>query len=286
MSNWYFNPIIAQIGPVSLHWYGLMYSLGFLAAYLWLIYSKMGKNLRISAGQKETLLMVLIAGVLFGGRIGYILFYNLSYYISFPLKIFAVWEGGMSFHGGLIGVALALVWFSKKYKVAGLALADTVSSIAPLGLFFGRFGNFINGELYGRIAGNDFISQKVCLYFPADPQNCRYPSQLFESLLEGLLLFIILWLIGKMVRQKSTHHELTNLGATHEAHVGVQNQGLLSASFLILYGLFRFLLEFWREPDPQLGFILINFLTMGQLLSALMILVGVVLAWKVLKNDK
>ena len=183
-----------------------------------------------------------------GGRIGYIIFYNFAYYLTDPFKMLAVWEGGMSFHGGLIGAAIGLVWSTCKFKIPFLPVADIVTSIAPIGLFFTRIGNFINGELYGRIA-NSF-----CLHFPTDPANCRYPSQLLQSLLEGLILFIIMQIIIRKTR----------------------SPGLTSGCFLILYGIFRSFAELFREPDPQIGF-LPGGITQGQPLSFFAILSGAVL---------
>ena len=246
MTPWYFNPVLVQIGPLQIHWYGLMYGIGFLFGYLWIHYSNAGKNLKISIDNKNNLLLSSMLGVIIGGRFGYILFYNLAYYLSNPLKIFAVWEGGMSFHGGLIGVIIALLLFSKKYKIKFLQLTDVITSIAPVGLFFGRIGNFINAELYGRIAS------KYCIYFPSDPSNCRYPSQLLESFFEGLILFIILWIVRKYTKK----------------------DGIISSCFVLFYGVFRFLIEFFREPDLQIGYIL-GYFTKCQLLSSFIIIAGI-----------
>lgn len=255
MEPWYFQSTLFKIGSLQVHWYGLMYAMAFLAGYVWFYFSKIGKSLKLKDAEKDTLLLGAILGVLLGGRIGYILFYNLPFYISNPLKIFAVWEGGMSFHGGVLGVGVALFWFSRRYKIAFLKLADLVTGIAPLGLFFGRIGNFVNGELYGRVA------QHYCLYFPADPLNCRYPSQLAESLLEGLLLFIILYCIGRRT----------------------QKTGVITSFFLIFYGIFRFLIEFFREPDAQIGYIFKVF-TLGQFFCALMVLSGGILLFALEKK--
>lgn len=248
MSQWYFNPVMFEIGPLKAHWYGFMYALGFVLAYIYLHYSNSGKKIKLNPSKKDTLLSLLIAGVLLGGRLGYIIFYNLSYYLNNPAKIFTVWEGGMSFHGGVLGVFLVLLWFSKKHKYKFFDLSDTVVTIAPLGLFFGRIGNFINGELYGRIA------TQYCLYFPTDPTNCRYPSQLLQALLEGLLLFLILFYINRKNPER----------------------GIITALFLFLYGVFRIFSEFFREPDAHIGF-LFNIITEGQLLSIFMIIVGIFL---------
>lgn len=256
MNNW-INPVLLSIGPLNIHWYGLMYAVAFLIGYLYFHYSKHGKSLALSGDQKDIFLMSVIGGVLIGGRVGYILFYNLPYYLQNPLKIFAVWEGGMSFHGGLLAVGAVIYWFSKKYKANLFELTDLVSAVAPLGLLFGRIGNFINGELYGRIA------TQWCFYFPGDPQNCRYPSQLFEAFFEGLLMFILLYLLRKKT----------------------QRPGVVSCAFLILYGVFRFFIEFFREPDIQIGFLPGGF-TEGQLLCALMVLSGFLLGKFTIFNKK
>lgn len=237
-----------EIGPFKAHWYGFMYALSFILGYLYLNYSKIGKRTGLTTGQKDTFTIFVILGVLLGGRLGYVLFYNLTYYLENPEKIIAVWEGGMSIHGGVIGVALALMWFSWKYKKSLLKLSDAVTGIVPAGIMLVRIGNFINAELYGRIA------EKYCIYFPTDPANCRYPSQLLQAALEGLILFIILYLIGKKTK----------------------TPGIISSWFLILYGTFRIFAEFFREPDPQVGF-LWNYITEGQLLSCLMIIGGALL---------
>lgn len=241
MQEWYFNPIMFRVGPVEAHWYGFMYAFSFLLGYLWL-----GKKL--DDGFKDPLIIYVILGIVLGGRIGYVLFYNISYFFANPLKIIAVWEGGMSFHGGLIGAAAALALFAKKYKVKFWDLGDIVTSFAPVGLFFAKIGNFINGELYGRVAEN------FCLRFPSDPGNCRYPSQLLEAFLEGIVLFGLLYFIGRKTKKK----------------------GVVSAWFLILYGIFRIFAEFFREPDSHIGF-LFGLITEGQLLSGLMLIAGTAL---------
>jgi len=246
MNQWYFNPILAEIGPFKIHWYGVMYAVSFILGYFYLHYSEHGKRLKINGEQKDLFLALIIACVLIGGRLGYVLFYNLPFYLANPTKIIAVWEGGMSFHGGLIGCAIGILWFCRKYRVKFLELGDVAAAFAPLGVMFVRIGNFINGELYGRIA------TQFCLYFPSDPTNCRYPSQLFQALLEGLILFLILFFIRKYTKRP----------------------GVISAWFLILYGVFRIIVEQFREPDVQIGY-LFGGITEGQLLSSIMILAGI-----------
>ena len=264
MSSFWPNPILLQIGPVAIHWYGLMYALTFLIAYYILQRSKPGRALPLTINQKDNLLISIIIGIILGARLGYIIFYNATYYLSNPLKILAVWEGGLSFHGGVIGTIIAALlftgWHKKRHgknpepKISFFQITDIAVLITPIGIMLGRIGNFINAELYGRISptGN------FCLNFPTDPANCRYPSQLFESASEGLLLLIIMFTLARR------NHK----------------PGQLSGVFLILYGIIRFINEFFREPDVQLGFIAnipgLAAITMGQILSAILILVGLI----------
>ena len=247
------NPIALQLGPIAIHWYGIMYALTFIIGYFLFQKSWIGAHLKLSSNQKDNLLIAIIAGVLIGGRFGYILFYNLPYYLQNPLKTLSVWEGGMSFHGGLLGVLLAIYLFAKKNKVPLLLLTDTTAIITPIGILLGRLGNFINGELYGR------ITNSFCFNFPTDPLNCRYPSQLFEAAFEGLILFLILYFYAKKLFKKTP----------------TQN-GVITSLFLIFYGIFRFIIEFFREPDQQIGYIL-NIFTQGQILCIPAIVAGTIL---------
>jgi len=255
MQEWYFNPVMFKIGPVEAHWYGFMYAISFLLGYLYLIFSKKGKLLDDKL--KDPFIIYVILGIVLGGRIGYVLFYNISYFLGNPAKIMAVWEGGMSFHGGLLGAIAALALFAKKYKAGFWKIGDIVTSFAPVGLFFAKIGNFINGELYGRIA------QNFCLHFPSDPGNCRYPSQLLEAFLEGIVLFMLLYFIGRKTKKA----------------------GIVSAWFLVLYGIFRIFVEFFREPDAHIGF-LFGIMTEGQLLSGLMLICGITLLISIREKQK
>ena len=273
MTVTWFNPILVQLGPVAVHWYGVMYAVAFLLGYFYFRYSSHGKSMPLSNDQKDLFLAYVICGILLGGRIGYILFYNFAYYLSAPLKIFAVWEGGMSFHGGVIGVGVAMWLFARRHRAFApssrarfLVLSDLVCAIAPLGLFFGRIGNFINGELYGRVAaasGQQWL-ERVCMYFPADPLNCRYPSQLFQAGLEGMTLFVILWVVRRFAY------------STKSAGGHGKSDGVVTCAFLFFYGVFRIIAELFRQPDAQIGFLPFG-VTEGQVLSAAMILAGVVL---------
>ncbi len=240
------DPEIARIGPLSIRWYGMMYLAGFLLSYLLVRFQVRKKNLPISRTMIESLYAYIILGLLIGARLGYVIFYNLPFYLKKPLEIFAVWHGGMSFHGGLLGCIVSGFIFTKRYRLDFWQLSDLVVVTAPIGLGLGRLGNFINGELYGRVSDVPWA-----MVFPEGGPLPRHPSQLYELLLEGIVLFGILWYLKDRITTR----------------------GYLSATFLLLYGLFRFSLEFFREPDPQIGFIL-GFITMGQILSTIMVFIG------------
>lgn len=250
------NPELVRVGPVAIRWYGLMYAVGFASSYL-LVRRQIRKlpkgKEREGAAPTEAFLdplyAYLVIGLVLGARLGYVLFYDFSTYVKEPLEIFAVWHGGMSFHGGMVGTLVAGFLCCRKYKVDFWFAADLVIVTAPIGLAAGRLGNFINGELFGRVTNVPWA-----MVFPAGGPLPRHPSQLYELALEGAALFTILWLL------KDRRHA----------------PGMMAALFLLLYGLFRFLVEFFREPDPQLGFIAGPF-TMGQVLSALTMLAGLVL---------
>jgi phosphatidylglycerol:prolipoprotein diacylglycerol transferase len=242
------DPVILTIGPLAVRWYGLMYLLGFCGGYFMLTHLV---RLRKFAMTKETLsdlLFYAVLGVLVGGRIGYCLFYNTAYYLSHPAEILFVWEGGMSFHGGLIGVVVAVLLFSKQRQIPLLVVGDLIVGAAPIGLCLGRIGNFINAELWGRVTDHPWG-----IIFPGAGPLPRHPSQLYEAVLEGVVLFILIYLL----------------------HRQNPKPGVPSFTFLLLYGCFRFSIEFFRQPDIQLGF-LVGGATMGQLLSLPMILIGFV----------
>ncbi len=243
------KPYIVKIGPVQVRWYGLMYLLGFISSYLLVRFQIKKKGLSIKKQTIDDLYFYLIVGLIIGARLGYVVFYNLPEYLKNPLEIFALWHGGMSFHGGLIGTILAGYIFSRKRRVDFWLFSDLIIATAPVGLGLGRIGNFINGELFGRVS-----TVPWAMVFPEGGPLPRHPSQLYEAAGEGLVLFVILWFLKDRVRKT----------------------GHLTASFLILYGAIRFFLEFFRQPDPQLGFVL-SFLTMGQILCACMIVAGLIL---------
>ncbi|GFO64423.1 prolipoprotein diacylglyceryl transferase [Geomonas paludis] len=241
------DPVFLRLGPLEFRWYGLMYICGFVAAYFIILSGVKRKGLPLNRDQVADLIFTVAVGVILGGRLGYILFYNFDFYLAHPLKLFAVWEGGMSFHGGLIGALLASIYYVRKFKLGFYPLADLGFLAAPVGLGFGRIGNFINGELYGRVTDAPWG-----IVFPSGGPLPRHPSQLYEAFLEGPIMFLILYQVSKRVRC----------------------DGAVVWSFIALYGLFRFLVEFVRQPDEQLGFV-VGGLSMGQMLSLPMFLLGV-----------
>lgn len=245
-----FDPIVFNIGPLAVHWYGLMYLLGFSLAWGLGQWRARNPNYGWNKEQVNDLIFYAALGVIIGGRLGYVVFYNLSLYWHYPLDIFKIWDGGMSFHGGLLGVVIAMIGYSRKIHKSLFAVADFLAPLVPLGLAAGRMGNFINGELWGRVT-----TVPWSMVFPQGGASPRHPSQLYELILEGLLLFIILWFYSSKPRPEKR----------------------VSALFLILYGVFRFILEFFREPDLQLGFIAFGWLTVGQLLCLPMIMGGIIL---------
>ncbi len=266
-----FDPIAFSIGPVSLHWYGAMYLFGVLGA-LYLAKRRANKpNSNWTSQQVENLLFWGFLGLFIGARLGYILFYNFDAFIDDPAILFKVWEGGMSFHGGLIGAICVIAIFAKKTKKTFMQVGDFVAPLVPIGLMFGRFGNFINGELWGRVTNSsigmlfptsthaDFMfvqshPEWFSLYSQLNGILPRHPSQLYEMVFEGIVLFIILNLFIRKPRPT----------------------GSVSGLFLVCYGIFRFIIEFFRQPDEQLGLFL-NFISMGQILCLPMIIGGVLM---------
>jgi len=240
------DPVFLRIGPVQLRWYGLMYMLSFIIGFFVLRRLAKYRKLHMSTDDLYDLLFYLILGVMVGGRLGYVFFYDLGSYLHEPLSIFAIWQGGMSFHGGFLGMILAAWYITRKKGWNFLDIADLVSTAAPIGLGLGRIGNFINGELYGRPTNVAWA-----MVFPEGGNMPRHPSQLYEAVLEGLVLFLLLrWLYRKNFYR-----------------------GTVFWALLAFYGLFRFLIEFAREPDAQIGLDLGPF-TRGQELTFPMLVIG------------
>jgi phosphatidylglycerol:prolipoprotein diacylglycerol transferase len=244
------DPIIFSLGPLKVRWYGLMYVLGFIAVHFIGFYQIKKYRLKFLAEHFENLNFTLIIGMILGARLGYVTFYNAPYYLQHPGEIIAIWQGGMSFHGALLGLSIAGWLYCRKHKIPFLKTADVYAVTAPVGLGLGRLGNFINGELFGRVTDSP-----LGMIFPNGGPLPRHPSQLYEFFLEGVLLFMILWTLKGFSYRRQWPG------------------GSLMAAFLICYGLFRSFVELFREPDVQLGFLL-GHLTMGQILSILMILAG------------
>ena len=252
------NPIIFDFGILSLNWYSLAYLAGILFGWWYgkkiitLINYHHKKNYNLNLF--DDYITYVIISIIIGGRLGYVLFYNLSYFLSNPIEILFIWNGGMSFHGGLLGIIIATFIFSKKKDFDKLLLLDVVACVAPVGIFFGRLANFVNGELYGKPTDLPWA-----VTFPLVDDQGRHPSQIYEAFLEGVLLFLILQFIIKKVSYK---------------------RGECAAMFLIFYSIFRIFSEFFREPDLQIGYIL-NYVSMGSLLSFFMFGLGIVMYLKI-----
>lgn len=249
------DPVAISLGPLQIHWYGLMYLFGFLGA--WLLGRARAKQNGWSFTEVEDLLFYGAIGVIVGGRLGYVLFYDLAANLAAPLNVIKVWQGGMSFHGGLIGVLISFWWFARKANRSFFVVSDFIAPLVPIGLLTGRIGNFINSELWGKVSDAPWA-----IVFPNGGPLARHPSQLYEAALEGLALFIILWFYSAKPKPV----------------------GAISGLFLLGYGCFRFLVEFVRIPDPQYGYLAFNWLTMGQVLSLPMIIIGLV--WMVRAYQK
>ncbi len=265
----HFYGLIFSLGPLHVRWYGLMYIIGFMSCYLLVSYQAKRFKWNRLLEHVDNLNIAVIIGVVLGGRLGYVLFYNPHYFLQHPLEIFATWQGGMSFHGGVIGVLIALALYSRRHGLDAWKIVDLYTVTAPIGLGFGRIGNFINGELYGRTTDLPWG-----MVFPYGGPLPRHPSQLYEALLEGLVLFIILWsLKGKPWKMDQDGKQLSRWP-----------HGTMTALAMILYGIFRFLVEFVRQPDEHLGTVLLG-MTMGQVLSAALAGAGIML-WLLRKRKK
>jgi phosphatidylglycerol---prolipoprotein diacylglyceryl transferase len=259
-----FDPVAISLGPIAIRWYALAYICGIVLG--WIYARSLLKNEKLWGGpapisltQLDDFILWVTIGIIVGGRTGYVLFYNLPFFMQNPAAIFKLWEGGMSFHGGFLGCVVAVMWFARRNGIPILSLGDITTAVAPIGLLLGRVANFINSELWGRVTDD---SVPWAVIFPNGGPLPRHPSQLYEAFLEGIVLFIVL---AVMVR----------MGA-------VKRPGLILGSFILIYALARITGELFREPDPQLGF-LWRGLTMGMLLSVPMIFAGIILmvqAWR------
>ena len=271
-----FDPVALHIGPLAIRWYGLMYLVGFAAAW-WLGRQRAKRaDAVISPQQMDDLLFYAALGVILGGRIGYILFYNADRWVSDPLQILRVWEGGMSFHGGFLGVLIAMWWYGRRIGRRFFALTDFIAPLVPLGLFAGRIGNFINGELWGGPGDVPWAMQVSCTSHPGlcfDKLQLSagslltpplHPSQLYQAALEGVLLFVLLWWFSARPRPVMA----------------------VSGLFLLGYGVVRFAAEFVRLPDAHIGYLAFDWVTMGQLLSVPMLLAGGILLVLAFRNKE
>jgi phosphatidylglycerol:prolipoprotein diacylglycerol transferase len=246
------NPVAFSLGPIQVHWYGLMYLIGFVSAWLLAHWRMKHYKLNWTSDQISDLIFYAALGVIIGGRLGYMLFYSFPEFIHAPWSLFKIWEGGMSFHGGLLGVLVALWIFARKYGKPFWEVGDFIAPLVPIGLGAGRIGNFINGELWGRVTDMPW----GMIYGHVDDQP-RHPSELYEFGLEGVGLFILVWWYARKPRPV----------------------GCISAVFLMGYAVCRLIAECFRQPDPQLGYIAFGWLTMGQILSIPMLLLGFWLWW-------
>jgi len=249
------DPVIVSVGPFAIRWYALAYIAGLVIGWRYCL-ALARKPPQVARPQDiDDFLVWATLGVVLGGRTGYVLFYRPGYYIENPGEIFALWHGGMSFHGGALGVLLALWLFGRQRKIPFLALADIIACAVPIGLFFGRLANFINGELWGRVTDVPWA-----MVFPTGGPFPRHPSQLYEATLEGVVLFCLLYLLQRSDRVR-------------------RHAGTLAGTFLLGYGTARIIAELFRQPDANLGFIFLG-TTMGQLLSIPLLLIGVWLIWR------
>ncbi len=256
------DPIIFQFGPLAIRWYSLSYLGGLLFAWFY-----MSRLIKITAPPCKQVhisdfIFWAMMGIIIGGRLGYVLFYNSSYYFSNPSAALAVWDGGMSFHGGFIGVCVSTILFCRKFKISLFRFADIIACASPIGLMLGRFANFINGELYGRVSDGP-----LAMVFPHGGPYPRHPSQLYEAMLEGFLLFFILYFIYNFTNARN-------------------KPGLITGIFIIGYAIARTFVEQFREPDNHIGFLFgTDLITMGQLLSAPMVIFGLYLIFRKKKSS-
>ena len=244
------NPVALDLGLLQIRWYAISYITGILLSWFFILKIIKIKKIEIDNQTISELISNCIIGIILGGRLGYVTFYNYEYFSDNILEIFKIWNGGMSFHGGLIGVVIAVIYTSKRSKTSLMLLADLVAIVSPVGIFFGRIANFVNGELYGRVTTHPFG-----IIFPNGGNIPRHPSQLYEAFFEGFLLFLILLILLQFNKI-------------------IKSSGVLASCFISIYGFFRFFIEFFREPDNHIGLLYLD-LSMGQFLCLPMILIGV-----------
>ena len=257
-----FDPIILDLGLIQLRWYSVAYITGIISG--WLYAHKIIKNEKLNSikiDEFDNLIIYVVLGIIIGGRLGYVIFYNFNYYSQNVLEIFKIWQGGMSFHGGLIGVVIGIFIFSKITKTSFFKFTDIISCVAPIGFFLGRIANFINSELVGKISNVPWA-----VIFPNDGGLSRHPSQIYEAILEGIILFILI-----------------NFFAFKKKFI--LKTGYISALFLILYSILRICAEIFREPDKHLGY-LFNYFSMGTLLSIVTAILGLLIILFVKKNEQ
>jgi phosphatidylglycerol:prolipoprotein diacylglycerol transferase len=253
------DPIALSIGPLEIRWYALSYLAAFMVGlYVFQYFLKKYPSKYLTKDMVEDLLTWIVVGVILGGRLGYVLFYNLPYYEDNPFEAIKIWQGGMAFHGGLIGVITAMILFAWKHKIPFFAVADRMAVVTPIGLFFGRIANFINGELFGRASDTPW----AMIFEEGDV--ARHPSQLYQAATEGITLFILLFIL---LRIKSIREKI----------------GIISGAFLCGYGIQRFFVEYTRQPDAHIGFLFDHF-SMGQILCIPMVIAGVVMIYCAYKN--
>jgi phosphatidylglycerol:prolipoprotein diacylglycerol transferase len=262
----YIDPVALKISAINIHWYGISYLLGILFGWYYLKYicRKAHKyEIEINISDLSDVIPWVVFGILLGGRLGYVFFYDIYYFIDYPLDIIKIWTGGMSFHGGLIGLVIALYYFTKRRGKKFFIMMDLVAIAAPIGLFFGRIANFINAELIGKVSNVNWA-----IIYPAEELIARHPSQIYEAILEGILLFFILFYLT-------------------QKYSLLAKSGFASALFLVLYGFFRIICEFYRLPDQHIGYLINENITMGMIISLPMILFGIaLLIYKRNENEK
>lgn len=254
----WFNPVAFSIGPIDIRWYALAYIAGFILGWRYALWLTRRSPLPPDREALDDFLTWAVIGTILGGRLGYVLFYNVQEYLQNPVAALEIWKGGMSFHGGFLGVSAAIVLFAWKRGFSFLLLGDVVAAAAPIGLFFGRIANFVNGELWGRVVTEPWVTWGIV--FPNAGAEPRHPSQLYEAGLEGLVLFLILLPLAASARIRA-------------------KPGIIMGIFIAWYGLSRFLVEFVRQPDAQLGYLMgTDWVTRGQQLSVPMIAIGIIVA--------